>query len=322
MPAIRFQDTSHQQERKGTGLEENTMKFGLNGEGKILKVGIPKGSLEDATIDLFQKAGWRINRGSRNYFPSVDDEELGCSLVRAQEMSRFVEEGILDAGITGRDWILENDSDVEWVEELTYSKTSNRPARWVLIVPRNSPYNAIEDLAGKRISTELVQFTKRYFQEKGIEVRVDYSWGTTEAKVVEGIADAAVEVTETGSTIKAHGLKIIHELMQSRPYLIANRDAWRNPEKRRKIKVLAMLLKGAEKAMGMVGIKLNVHGDRLDEVIAILPSLNAPTVASLHQSDWYSVESVVSEEVVRSLIPRLLECGAEGIIEYPLNKVI
>lgn len=293
-----------------------------NGNGRKLKLGIPKGSLEDSTIELFQKAGWRISRGSRNYFPAVDDDEVSCSLVRAQEMSRFVEEGVLDAGITGKDWILESDSDVVWVEELNYSKTSSRPARWVLVVPKNSPYERIEDLAGKRISTELAQFTRRYFTERDIDVRVDYSWGTTEAKVVEGIADAAVEVTETGSTIKAHGLKIIHELMQSKPYLIANRQSYDQPEKRRKIDTISMLLKGAEKAIGMVGIKLNVHRDRLEEIVNILPSLNAPTVAGLHQSEWFAVESVVSEEVVRSLIPRLLEAGAEGIIEYPLNKVL
>lgn len=303
-------------------MNKNTPEINPNGNSKILKLGIPKGSLENSTIDLFQKAGWRINRGSRNYFPTVDDDEMSCSLVRAQEMSRFVEEGVLDAGITGRDWILEYDSDVVWVEELSYSKASSRPARWVLIVPKNSPYEKIDDLAGKRISTELAQFTKRYFQQRGIDVRVDYSWGTTEAKVVEGIADAAVEVTETGSTIKAHGLKIIHELMQSKPYLIANKQAYQDPEKRRKIDTISMLLKGAEKAIGMVGIKLNVHKDRLEKVVAILPSLNAPTVAGLHQSEWYSVESVVTEEVVRKLIPQLLECGAEGIIEYPLNKVL
>ncbi len=293
-----------------------------NGNGKVLKLGIPKGSLEDATIDLFRRAGWRINRGSRNYFPTVDDDELGCSLVRAQEMSKFVEEGVLDAGITGRDWIFENDSDVVWVEELTYSKVSSRPARWVVIVPRNSPFEKIEDLAGKRISTELVQYTRRYFAERNIDIKVDYSWGTTEAKVVEGIADAAVEVTETGSTIRAHGLKIIHEMMQSKPYLIANKVAYKEPAKRKKIDTIAMLLKGAEKAVGMVGIKLNVHRDDLDRIVSLLPSLNAPTVAGLHQSDWYSVESVVSEAMVRKLIPLLLEEGAEGIIEYPLNKII
>ena len=292
-----------------------------NGNGR-LKLGIPKGSLEDATIELFRKAGWRINRGSRNYFPSVDDDELNCSLVRAQEMSKFVEEGILDVGITGRDWILENDSDVAWVEELAYSKVSSRPARWVVIVPQNSPFEKIEDLAGKKLSTELVNFSKRYFAERNIDIKVDYSWGTTEAKVVEGIADAAVEVTETGSTIRAHGLKIIHEMMQSKPYLIANKKSYQDPAKRKKIDTIAMLLKGAEKAIGMVGLKLNVHRDQLDKVVAILPSLNAPTVAGLHQSDWYSVETVVSEEAVRQLVPRLLEEGAEGIVEYPLNKII
>ena len=290
--------------------------------GNKVKIGLPKGSLEDATIELFRKAGWRISRGSRNYFPTVDDDELSFSLVRAQEMSRFVQEGILDAGITGRDWILENESDVVWLEELTYSKASSRPARWVLIVPKNSPFEKIADLEGKRISTELVGFTKRYFEEKGVEVKVDYSWGTIEAKVVEGIADAAVEVTETGSTIRAHGLKIIHELMQSRPYLIVNNSAYRDTFKRRKIENICLLLKGAEKAMGMVAIKLNVHRSNLEKVIQMMPSLNAPTVAGLHQSEWYSVESVVSDKVVRKLIPQLMECGAEGIIEYQLNKIL
>ena len=293
-----------------------------NNNSMKLKIGIPKGSLEEATIELFKKAGWRINRGSRNYFPSVDDEDLAFSLVRAQEMSVFVNDGILDAGITGRDWILENDSDVIWVEELTYSKTSSRPAKWVLIVPKNSPYESIEDLAGKRVSTELVNFTKRYFEERGIEVKVDYSWGTTEAKVVEGIADAAVEVTETGSTIRAHGLKIIHKFMESTPHLIANKSAWEDPFKRRKIETISLLLKGAENATGMVGIKMNVHRDKLDDIVKMLPSLNAPTVSGLHASDWYSVESVVSERVVRTLIPELLENGAEGIVEYPLNKIL
>ena len=301
---------------KGKALLENG-----NGNGR-LKLGIPKGSLEDATIELFRKAGWRINRGSRNYFPSVDDDELNCSLVRAQEMSKFVEEGILDVGITGRDWILENDSDVAWVEELAYSKVSSRPARWVVIVPKDSSFEKIEDLAGRKLSTELVNFTKKYFAERNIDIKVDYSWGTTEAKVVEGIADAAVEITETGSTIRAHGLKIIHEMMQSKPYLIANKKSYQDPAKRKKIDTIAMLLKGAEKAIGMVGLKLNVHRDQLDKVVAILPSLNAPTVAGLHQSDWYSVDTVVSEEAVRQLVPRLLEEGAEGIVEYPLNKII
>jgi ATP phosphoribosyltransferase len=295
---------------------------GKNGNGLKIKLGIPKGSLEDATIELFRKSGWNINRGSRNYFPAVDDDELSCTLVRAQEMARFVAEGVLDVGITGRDWIMENESDVVWVQEMTYSKSSLRPVRWVLIVRNDSPFRSIEDLAGHRIATELVNFTRRYFAERKIEVKVDYSWGATEAKVVEGIAEAAVEVTETGGTIRAHGLRIIHELMQSTPHLIANRSAWEVAAKRRKIETIALLLKGAEKATGMVGIKLNVPRDRLERVVELLPSLNAPTVSSLHDSAWCSVESVISERVVRDLIPLLLEAGAEGIIEYPLNKVL
>jgi ATP phosphoribosyltransferase len=293
-----------------------------NGNGTRVKLGIPKGSLEDATIELFRKSGWTISRGSRNYFPSIDDEGLSCTLVRAQEMARFVAEGTLDVGITGRDWILENESDVVWVQEMTYSKSSLRPVRWVLIVRGDSPYQRIEDLAGCRISTELVGFTRRYFAERKIEVKVDYSWGATEAKVVEGIAEAAVEVTETGSTIRAHGLRIIHELMQSTPHLIASHAAWADPAKRRKIETIALLLKGAEKAAGMVGIKMNVRRDRIDELVRLLPSLNAPTVSPLHHGDWCSVESVIAEKVVRDLIPLLLEAGAEGIIEYPLNKVL
>ncbi len=295
---------------------------GKNGNGLRVKLGIPKGSLEESTIELFRKSGWNINRGSRNYFPAIDDDELSCTLVRAQEMARFVAEGVLDAGITGRDWILENEADVVPVQEMTYSKSSLRPVRWVLIVRSDSPFQSIGDLAGHRIATELVNYTRRYFAERQIPVKVDYSWGATEAKVVEGIAEAAVEVTETGGTIRAHGLRIIHELLQSTPQLIANRTAWETPAKRKKIETIALLLKGAEKATGMVGIKLNVPRERLEMVVSLLPSLNAPTVSSLHDSSWCSVESVISERVVRDLIPLLLDAGAEGIIEYPLNKVL
>ncbi len=291
-------------------------------EGRKVKLGLPKGSLEDSTIELFKRSGWTINRGSRNYFPTIDDEELSCTLVRAQEMSRFVAEGVLDVGITGRDWILENESEVEWVQEMTYSKSSLRPVRWVLIVRNDSPFQKPEDLAGKRVSTEMVNYTKKWFAERNIPVKVDYSWGATEAKVVEGIADAAVEVTETGGTIRAHGLRIMHELMQSTPHLIANREAYRDPFKRRKIDTLALLLKSAERAAGMVGIKMNVPCGKLAEVTALLPSLQAPTVSPLASGEWLSVESVISERVVRDLIPRLLEAGAQGIIEYPLNKVL
>lgn len=289
---------------------------------KILKFGIPKGSLEKATLDLFQKAGWQIKVSSRNYFPSVDDPQLSCALIRAQEMSRYVEEGVLDAAITGKDWILENNSDVVEVAELVYAKESLRPVRWVLVVTESSPIRQLEDMQGKKIATELVSFTRRFFAERGIQVKVEFSWGTTEAKVVEGMVDAIVDVTETGSTIRAHGLRIVHELMQSTPRLIANKESWENPWKREKIQQIAVLLRAALGADRMVGLKMNVPHKYLEDVVAVLPCLNAPTIASLYQKDWYSVEVVVKEEVVRELIPSLLKKGAEGIIEYALNKVI
>jgi ATP phosphoribosyltransferase len=287
-----------------------------------LKFGIPKGSLEKATTDLFAKAGWLIKTSSRNYFPTVDDPHLSCAIIRAQEMAHYVEEGVLDAAITGKDWILESGSDVVEVQEMIYSKESPRPARWVLVVTEDSPIQRIEDLQGKKISTELVSFTKKYFADRGISVKVEFSWGTTEAKVVEGLVDAIVDVTETGSTIRAHHLRIVHELMQSTPRLIANKDSWEDPWKREKTQQIATLLKAALGADRMVGLKMNVPQKGLETIIAILPCLNAPTVASLYQSDWYSVEVVVKEEVVRELIPQLLRKGAEGIIEYALNKVI
>ena len=287
-----------------------------------IKLGIPKGSLEEASIDLFAKAGWRITVSSRNYFPSIDDPEITCSLIRAQEMARYVESGVLDVGLTGLDWILENRSDVEIISDLVYSKASYRKARWVLAVPGDSEIETVEDCAGKRISTELVAFTKRYFDERNIPVEVEFSWGATEAKVVEGLVDAIVEVTETGSTIKAHGLKIIHTLLETNTKLIANPASLRDPWKRAKIEQISLLLKGALKAEGSVGIKMNVPGEHLERVVEILPSLNAPTVSSLHGSAWLSVESVVEERVVRELIPKLIAAGAEGIIEYPLNKLI
>jgi ATP phosphoribosyltransferase len=287
-----------------------------------LKFGIPKGSLEKATTDLFAKAGWMIKTSSRNYFPTVDDPHLSCAIIRAQEMAHYVEEGVLDAAITGKDWILEGGSDVVEVQEMIYSKESPQPARWVLVVTEDSPIQRIEDLQGKKIATELVSFTKRYFAERGINVKVEFSWGTTEAKVVEGLVDAIVDVTETGSTIRAHHLRIVHELMQSTPRLIANKESWQDPWKKEKIQQIAILLKAALGADRMVGLKMNVSQKNLETIIAILPCLNAPTVASLYQSDWYSVEVVVREEVVRELIPQLLKKGAEGIIEYALNKVI
>lgn len=289
---------------------------------EVLKLGIPKGSLEQATVDLFARSGWRININSRNYFPEIDDDEIHCSVCRAQEMSRYVEQGTLDAGLTGLDWTAENSSNVKVVQDLIYSKVSARPARWVLAVPADSPIKTLKDLKNKKIATELVNFTKRYFKDQGIPVQVEFSWGATEAKVVSGLADAIVEVTETGSTIRAHGLKIIHELMQTNTQLIANRNSWKDEWKKTKIKQIALLLRGALQADGMVGLKMNVPEKKMAAVVAVLPSLNAPTMAHLYQSDWLSVEAIVASSVVRELIPELMKRGAEGIIEYPLNKVI
>ncbi len=287
-----------------------------------LKLGIPKGSLQNATIALFRRSGWHINVNGRSYFPEIDDNSIDCAICRAQEMSRYVENGTLDAGLTGKDWIAENESDVHVVSDLVYSKVSSRPARWVVAVPYDSPVKTLEDLAGKKIATEMTEFTRRYFAERRIDVHVEFSWGATEAKVVSGLADAVVEVTETESTIKAHGLRIIHELMQTNTQLIVNHESWKDPDKRKKVEQIALLLQGALLGEKMVGVKMNVPENRMEDIIALLPSLNAPTVASLYQSSWFSVEVVVSEETVRELIPKLLENGAEGIIEYPLNKVI
>jgi ATP phosphoribosyltransferase len=287
-----------------------------------LKFGIPKGSLQNATIALFKRSGWHINVNGRSYFPEIDDESIECAICRAQEMSRYVQNGTLDAGLTGKDWIAENSSDVHVVADLIYSKVSSRSARWVVAVPYDSPVKRLEDLAGKKIATELTEFTRRYFAERNIEVIVEFSWGATEAKVVSGLADAIVEVTETESTIRAHGLRIIHELMQTNTQLIVNHECWKNPQKRKKIEQIALLLKGALLGQKMVGLKMNVPGELMESVIKMLPSLNAPTVASLYQSKWFSVEIVVASDIVRELIPKLLEHGAEGIIEYPLNKVV
>ena len=290
--------------------------------GLPLKLGIPKGSLQNATIALFKRSGWTIDVNGRSYFPEIDDDRIECAICRAQEMSRYVENGTMDAGLTGKDWIAENKSDVHVVEDLVYSKVSSRPARWVLAVPFDSDIKALEDLNGKKIATELVSFTKRFFTERNIDVAVEFSWGATEAKVVSGLADAIVEVTETGSTIKAHGLRIIYDLMQTNTQLIANHTAWKDPAKREKIEQIALLLQGALRGEKLVGLKMNVSRQNLEAIIALLPSLNAPTVSPLYQSEWFAVESVVNTHVVRELIPRLLKTGAEGIIEYPLNKVV
>ncbi|MFH2093052.1 MAG: ATP phosphoribosyltransferase [Pseudomonadota bacterium] len=289
---------------------------------KILKLGIPKGSLQNATIDLFKRSGWKINVEGRSYFPDINDESIECALCRAQEMSINVQSGVIDAGLTGLDWIAEHESDVHVVKDLIYSKVSARSARWVVAVANDSPMKTLEDLEGKTISTELVQFTKRFFKERNINVNVKFSWGATEAKIVSGLADAIVEITETESTIKAHNLRVIYVMMETNTQLIANKEAWKNPKKREKIEQIALLLQAALVADKLVGLKMNVPKNKMDDVVKLLPSLNAPTIAHLYQSDWFSVETIVDTGLVRDLIPVLLKAGAEGIIEYPLNKVL
>ncbi|MEA2014704.1 MAG: ATP phosphoribosyltransferase [Thermodesulfobacteriota bacterium] len=289
---------------------------------KKLKIGIPKGSLESNTIELFKRAGWSISYDSRSYFPDIDDEDISCALVRAQEMSRYVYDGTLDLGLTGKDWILENESDVVVVRDLIYSKASTRQARWVLVVREDSPIRALEDVAGKRISTELVNVTRNYLKKRAIDAHLEFSWGATEAKVVEGLVDAIVEVTETGSTLKTNKLRIVHELMKTNTQLITNKKAWSDPWKRKKIDQISILLGGSLIAMGKVGLKMNVARDNLGRVVLLLPSLKAPTTSALYNENWFAVEAVVDRGIVRELIPLLREAGAEGIIEYPLNKVL
>ncbi len=287
-----------------------------------LRFGLPKGSLENATIELFAKAGWKIQTSSRSYFPTSDDDDLKFSLVRPQEMAKVLERGKLDVGIAGRDWVRENDSDVIEVGEMVYSKVSRRPARWVLVVGPESRVEKPEDLAGATISTELVGFTKRFFAERNIPVEVEFSWGATEAKILKGLCDAIVEVTETGSTIRANNLRIVCELMESVPVLIANRQAWEDPWKRTKIERIFTMLRSALRAEGMVGLKMNAPGERIEAIVKILPSLNQPTIANLYQSDWVSIETIMPETEVRKIVPELMSLGAEGIVEYPLNKII
>ncbi len=287
-----------------------------------LRLGIPKGSLQNSTIKLFEKSGWKIRLSSRNYFPDIDDEEITCSLSRAQEMAMWVENGTFDVGLTGHDWVMENSSDVVVVSDLVYSKESNTPARWVLCVAGDSPFKKPEDLEGKKIATELVNFTRNFFAGRGIDVEVVFSWGATEAKVVEGLCDAIVEITETGSTIKANGLRIIAELMETNTQLIANKEAWEDPWKRKKIQQMDLLLQGALRAERTVGVKMNVPKKALKSAMRLLPSITSPTVAELSDKNWVSVEIVLEEMLVRDLIPNLKSIGAEGIIEYPLNKVI
>ena len=290
----------------------------------ILKLGLPKGSLEEATINLFARAGWKIRKHERNYFPEINDPQISLSLCRVQEIGGYVEKGILDAGITGLDWLQEgkHEDKVIKLSDLIYSKNSNRPCRWVLAVAGDAPYKTAADLAGKRIATELRGLTSRYFKSKGVDTDIFYSYGATEAKIVEGLADGIVEVTETGATIRAHGLKIIDEVMLSYPVFITNRNAWENLAKRAKLEQITLLLQGALRAENLAALKMNVPAHALDAVLAILPSLNSPTISPLRNSEWFSLETVVNVDVVRDLIPQLCKAGAEGIIEYSLNKVI
>lgn len=286
-----------------------------------LKLGIPKGSLQDATIALFERAGWRIFASGRSYFPQIDDVEIECMLVRAQEMARYVEHGALDAGLTGNDWVLENESDVQRVTSLTYSKVSRGTVKWVLAVPEDSPFQKPEDLAGKTIATELVKSTERYFAARNIPVKVEFSWGATEVKPPT-LADAIVDVTETGSSLKANRLRVIDTLMESETQLIANRAAWADDWKRTKLENISLMLKAAMDAQGLVGLLLNVATEKLAAVVAELPALSSPTVSGLSNSLGYALNTILDERLVRDVIPRLKAAGATGIVEYPLSKVV
>jgi ATP phosphoribosyltransferase len=286
-----------------------------------LQLGIPKGSLENATIDLFRRAGFAIATSSRSYFPSIDDPEIECMLIRAQEMARYVEDGILDAGLTGRDWIQENEAEVIAVADLIYAKQSFGKVRWVLAVPEASAFRRVEDLEGKIIATELVATTRRYLARHGVKAKVEFSWGATEVKPPV-LADAIVEVTETGSSLRANNLKIIDTVLESNTQLIANKQSWEDPAKRRKLEDIRMLLQGAINALGKVGLMLNVHRDNLPGVLAVLPALKRPTISHLSDEEWLAVNTILDEAPVRDIIPRLKQAGGEGIVEYPLNKIV
>ena len=289
--------------------------------GRVLKLGIPAGSLQESTAALFSRAGYNIKFASRSYFPTVDDPEIECMLIRAQEMARYVENGILDAGITGKDWIIENAADVEYICELPYSRATNKPTRWVLVVPEDSPVQTVYDLEGKRIAAEAVGLTQQYLKSKGVTAEVEFSWGATEVKVPE-LVDAIVDITETGSSLRANKLRIVDTLLESYPQLIASRAAMADAWKAAKIRRLALLIKGALDARGKVGLKMNLPKSQLATLVKSLPSLRRPTIAHLTDEDWLSVETVIDESVVREIIPQLKELGAEGIIEYPLNKLV
>jgi ATP phosphoribosyltransferase len=288
---------------------------------QILRFGLPKGSLQDATVQKMAKAGWNISVSSRSYIPYVDDPEMEVRLIRAQEISRYVEHGYLDCGITGYDWIMENGSKVHEVGEFLFSKVSRKPARWVLCVPEDSPVKSVKDLKGKRIATEVVNLTRKYLRKHGVKAEVEFSWGATEVKAHE-LVDAIVEVTETGSSLRANKLRIVDELLSSTPRLIANPAAWKNKWKRRKIETIALLLKGALEAETKVGLKMNIREKDLSKLLANLPALRNPTISSLSLKGWVAVETIIDEHIVRELIPALKAAGAEGVTEYPLNKVV
>jgi ATP phosphoribosyltransferase len=287
----------------------------------ILKMGLPKGSLQEAALAKMAKAGFNIQVSSRSYIPYVDDEQMAVRLIRAQEISRYVAHGYLDCGITGHDWVVENGSDVREVAEFLFSKATRQPARWVLAVPEESPIIAPRDLQGKRIATEVVNITKRYLRKHGVKAEVEFSWGATEVKAHE-LVDAIVEITETGASLRANRLRIVDTLLVSTPRLIVNHTAWKDPWKRQKIETLALLLRGALEAESKVGLKMNLEQKNLDRLLLSLPALRNPTVAHLSQPGWVAVETIIDEKIVRELIPRLKAAGAEGIIEYPLNKVV
>lgn len=287
----------------------------------MLKIGLPKGSLQDSTLNMFKKAGYSINISSRSYKPSIDDTNIECLLIRAQEIPRYVEKGIIDIGLTGMDWVIENNADIVNVGKLVYAKQGLKPVRWVLAVSESSKIKTPQDLNGKRIATEVVNITKKYLEQKGIDAAVEFSWGATEVKVPE-LVDAIVELTETGSSLKAHNLKVLDTILESTTVLISNKESWKSSWKRKKTEDLFMLLKGALAAESMVGVKMNVQKANLDEVISVLPALRKPTVSNLSSDGWVAVETIVDEKIIRELIPKLKSAGAEGIIEYPLNKVI
>ena len=286
-----------------------------------LKLGIPKGSLENATIDLFRRAGFNISTSSRSYFPAIDDPDIECMLIRAQEMARYVEDGVLDAGLTGRDWVIENESDVVTVADLIYAKQSFGKVRWVLAVPESSPFQTVKDLEGKIIATELVGATRRYLASHGVTAKVEFSWGATEVKPPI-LADAIVEVTETGSSLRANKLRIMETVMESNTQLVANKNSWADSWKRQKLEDIRMLLDGAINALGKVGLMLNVHKANLQAVLAVLPALKNPTISHLSDGEWFAVNTILDESTVRTIIPRLKQAGAEGIVEYPLNKIV